>query len=167
MLKVDNLGISFESKEVFSSINFILNDKEKLGLIGRNGCGKTTLLKIIAGELEAENGTITTSKNYRIGYLKQHLQFTANNIVDEVCLSLPEHKKDNFWEAEKILMNLDFSLEDFKKNPNEFSGGWQIKLNLAKVLVSEPDLLLLDEPTSNMDLINQIKVLNILKKKNH
>ena len=154
MLKVDNLSISFEGKEIFSDISFILNDREKLGLIGRNGCGKTTLLKILAGELEPDTGTITTSKNYTIGYLKQHLHFAADNIVDEVCLSLPEHRQDNTWEAEKILMNLDFSLEDLKRNPQEFSGGWQIKLNLAKLLASEPDLLLLDEPTNYLDIIS-------------
>lgn len=154
MLKVENLSISFGDKEVFSDISFILNDKEKLGLIGRNGCGKTTLLKVIAGELEQGTGTINVSKGYTIGYLKQHLHFTADNIVDEVCLSLPEHKKDNFWEAEKILMELDFSIDDLKRSPNEFSGGWQIKLNLAKLLVSEPDLLLLDEPTNYLDIIS-------------
>lgn len=154
MLKVENLSVSFGKQEVFSDINFILNDKEKLGLIGRNGCGKTTLLKILMGELKQDTGTIITSKNYSIGYLKQHLQFTQDNIVDEVCLFLPEYKKDNFWEAEKILMKLDFSLDDLKKSPNEFSGGWQIKLNLAKLLVSEPDLLLLDEPTNYLDIIS-------------
>lgn len=154
MLKVDNLAISFNSKEIFSDINFILNDKEKLGLIGRNGCGKTTLLKIIAGELVQSEGTIVKTKSTTIGYLKQHLQFLETNIVDEVCLSLPEHKRDNFWEAEKVLMNLDFSIDDLKKHPDEFSGGWQIKLNLAKLLVSEPDILLLDEPTNYLDIIS-------------
>lgn len=154
MLKVDNLAMSFNSKEIFSDINFILNDREKLGLIGRNGCGKTTLLKIIAGELAQSEGTIVKTKSTTIGYLKQHLQFLETNIVDEVCLSLPEHKRDNFWEAEKVLMNLDFSIADLKKHPDEFSGGWQIKLNLAKLLVSEPDILLLDEPTNYLDIIS-------------
>ena len=132
MLKVENLSVSFGKQDVFSDISFILNDKEKLGLIGRNGCGKTTLLKIIAGELEQTSGTVSVSKGYTIGYLKQHLQFTENNIVDEVCLALPDYKQYNTWEAEKILMDLEFSIEDLNKNPNEFSGGWQIRLNLAK-----------------------------------
>ena len=154
MLKVENLSVSFGKQEVFSDISFILNDKEKLGLIGRNGCGKTTLLKIISGEVEQTSGTFSVSKGYTIGYLKQHLQFSESNIVDEVCLALPEHRKFNSWEAEKILMDLEFSLEDLKKNPNEFSGGWQIRLNLAKLLISEPDLLLLDEPTNYLDIIS-------------
>lgn len=154
MLKVENLSVSFGKQDVFSDVSFILNDKEKLGLIGRNGCGKTTLLKIIAGELEPTGGTVSVSKGYTIGYLKQHLQFTENNIVDEVCLALPDYKQYNTWEAEKILMDLEFSIEDLNKNPNEFSGGWQIRLNLAKLLISEPDLLLLDEPTNYLDIIS-------------
>ena len=105
MLKLENISKSFSGKEIFNDINFILNDNEKLGLIGRNGCGKSTLLKIISGELEKDNGNIITSKNYRIGYLQQHLQFKEKTILDEVCSALPEYKQDNFWEVEKILQD--------------------------------------------------------------
>ncbi len=154
MLKLDNVSISFNGKNVFEDISFILDDKEKLGLIGRNGSGKSTLLKIISGQLEPYSGNIVKSKNYRIGYLEQHLKFTESNIVAEVSKALPEHEKDNFWDVEKILLDLDFSLEDLTKNPNEFSGGWQIRLNLAKLLVSQADLLLLDEPTNYLDIIS-------------
>ncbi len=154
MLKLDNISISFSGKNVFEDISFVLNDKEKLGLIGRNGSGKSTLLKIISGQLEADGGTITKSKNYRIGYLEQHLKFTEDDIVAEVSKALPEHEKDNFWEVEKILTDLDFSLNDLAKNPKEFSGGWQIRLNLAKLLISQADLLLLDEPTNYLDIIS-------------
>ena len=154
MLKLQNISKSFGGKEIFNNIEFILNDGEKLGLIGRNGCGKSTLLKIISGELEADDGEIITSKNYRIGYLQQHLNFTENTILDEACLSLPDYKKDNFWEAEKILMDIGFSLDDLHKSPAEFSGGWQIRLNLAKLLLTEPDLMLLDEPTNYLDIIS-------------
>lgn len=154
MLKLENISKSFSGKEIFNNINFILNDNEKLGLIGRNGCGKSTLLKIISGELEKDNGNIITSKNYRIGYLQQHLQFKEKTILDEVCSVLPEYKQDNFWEVEKILQDIGFSMEDLNRSPDEFSGGWQIRLNLAKLLVAEPDLLLLDEPTNYLDIIS-------------
>jgi ATP-binding cassette subfamily F protein 3 len=154
MLKLSNISISFSGKNVFDDISFLLNDNEKLGLIGRNGCGKTTLLKIIAGKLSNYGGAVVTSKNYRVGYLEQHLNFIGNTIVDEVCLSLPECQRDNFWEAEKILANIGFSQSDLQKPPREFSGGWQIKLNLAKLLASEADLLLLDEPTNYLDIIS-------------
>lgn len=154
MLKLDNVSISFNGKNVFEDISFILDDKEKLGLIGRNGSGKSTLLKIISGQLEPDSGNIVKSKNYRIGYLEQHLKFIESNIVAEVSKALPEHEKDNFWDVEKMLLDLDFSLEDLTKNPNEFSGGWQIRLNLAKLLVSQADLLLLDEPTNYLDIIS-------------
>lgn len=154
MLKLENISKSFNGKEIFSDINFILNDNEKLGLIGRNGCGKSTLLKIISGELEKDNGNIITSKNYKIGYLQQHLQFKEKTILDEVCSALPEYKQDNFWEVEKILQDIGFLMEDLNRSPDEFSGGWQIRLNLAKLLVAEPDLLLLDEPTNYLDIIS-------------
>lgn len=154
MLKLNNVSVSFNGKTVFDSIDFILNDNEKLGLIGRNGSGKSTILKIIAGKFQQDDGTIVTSKNYRIGYLEQHLIFKEKTILDEVCKSLPDYKKDNFWEAEELLQDLDFSLNDLRRSPSEFSGGWQIRLNLAKLLISEPDLLLLDEPTNYLDIIS-------------
>ncbi len=163
MLKLENISKSFNGKEIFNNINFVESslykeaynyDNEKLGLIGRNGSGKSTLLKIISGELEYDNGNIITSKNYRIGYLQQHLKFTEKNIVEEVSLSLPDYKKDNFWEVEKVLCDIGFSQNDLQRSPDEFSGGWQIRLNLAKLLVSEADLLLLDEPTNYLDIIS-------------
>lgn len=154
MLKLENISKSFSGKEIFQDISFILNDNEKLGLIGRNGCGKSTLLKIISGELEKDDGIITTSKNYKIGYLQQHLKFTEKTILEEACLALPDYKRDNFWEVEKVLQNIGFSINDLDRSPDEFSGGWQIRLNLAKLLVAEPDLLLLDEPTNYLDIIS-------------
>ncbi|MDR1499146.1 MAG: ATP-binding cassette domain-containing protein [Rickettsiales bacterium] len=154
MLKLNNISKSFSGKEIFDNISFILNDREKLGLIGRNGSGKSTLLKIIAKEIEQDDGEIVTSKNYRIGHLWQHLKFTESTIVEEASLALEEHRKDDFWEVEKILMDIGFSADDLQKSPDELSGGWQIKLNLAKLLISEADLLLLDEPTNYLDIIS-------------
>jgi ATP-binding cassette subfamily F protein 3 len=154
MLKVQNLSVSFGGKQIFENINFTINPNEKFGLIGKNGSGKTTLFKILSGQLTDYSGKIIKQESYHIGYLQQHLSFTENNVMDEACLALPDYKKDAFWDASKILSQLDFSEDDKLKDPKEFSGGWQIRLNLAKLLISEPDLLLLDEPTNYLDILS-------------
>ena len=154
MLKVQDLSISFDGKQIFDNLNFIINDKEKVGLIGRNGCGKTTLFKILSGKIKDYEGKISIPKGYKVGYLEQHLQFTQETVLEEACLALPEYKKEATWDAEKILTQLGFSEEDKQKSPQEFSGGWQIRLNLAKLLISEPNILLLDEPTNYLDIIS-------------
>lgn len=158
MLKVQDLSISFDGKQVFENLNFVVNDKEKVGLIGRNGCGKTTLFKILSGKIKDYEGEVSIPKGYKVGYLEQHLQFTQETVLEEACLALPEYKKEATWDAEKILTQLGFSEEDKQKSPQEFSGGWQIRLNLAKLLISEPNILLLDEPTNYLD-INSIRWL--------
>ncbi len=154
MLKVQNLSISFGGQNVFNNVNFIVNNKEKVGLIGRNGSGKSTLFKILCGKLTEYDGDVVIPKGYKIGYLEQHLKFTEKSVIDEACLALPDYKKDAFWDAEKILSELGFSEEDKLRSPAEFSGGWQIRLNLAKLLISEPDILLLDEPTNYLDILS-------------
>ena len=154
MLKVQDLSISFDGKQVFENLNFVINDKEKVGLIGRNGCGKTTLFKILSGKIKDYEGEVSIPKGYKVGYLEQHLQFTQETVLEEACLALPEYKKEATWDAEKILTQLGFSEEDKQKSPQEFSGGWQIRLNLAKLLISEPNILLLDEPTNYLDIIS-------------
>lgn len=154
MLKVQNLSISFGGNNIFENVNFIVNEKEKVGLIGRNGSGKSTLFKILCGKIKDYEGEVVIPKGYKIGYLEQHLHFTEKTIIEEACLALPEYKCDSFWDAEKILTELGFSEEDKQKNPSEFSGGWQIRLNLAKLLISEPDVMLLDEPTNYLDILS-------------
>lgn len=154
MLKVQDLSILFDGKQIFDNLNFIINDKEKVGLIGRNGCGKTTLFKILSGKIKDYEGEVSIPKGYKVGYLEQHLQFTQETVLEEACLALPEYKKEATWDAEKILTQLGFSEEDKQKSPQEFSGGWQIRLNLAKLLISEPNILLLDEPTNYLDIIS-------------
>jgi ATP-binding cassette, subfamily F, member 3 len=163
MLKVQNLSISFGGRNVFDDINFIVGEKEKVGLIGRNGSGKTTLFKILSGKIKEYDGEILVPTGYRIGYLEQHLNFTAKTLVDEACLALPDYKSDAVWDAEKILSQLGFSEDDILKSPTEFSGGWQIRLNLAKLLISEPDILLLDEPTNYLDILSIRWLKNFLK----
>ena len=154
MIQVTDLSKSFGSQLILDSITFSINRGERVGLVGRNGHGKTTLLRIITGEEYADSGDISAPKGYRIGYATQHLQFTKPTVLDEACSGLPEHEKDQTWLAEKILSGLGFSVDDMKRKPSEFSGGYQVRLNLARLLVSDPDLLLLDEPTNYLDIIS-------------
>jgi ATP-binding cassette subfamily F protein 3 len=107
---------------------------------------------MIAGEERPDSGSVIIPKNYRIDYLKQNLEFTADTALNEGIRALPEQEKDHSWKVEKILAGLGFSREDFDRHPDEFSGGLQVRLNLVKALVAEPDLLLLDEPTNFLDI---------------
>jgi len=152
MISVENLSKAFGARDLFKDITFRLNKGEKVGLVGRNGHGKTTLMRIITGEQEQDDGCINMPKNYRIGYLKQQLDFTKPTALEEACLGLPEDEQDQTWRAEKILSGLGFSDADMYKKPSEFSGGYQVRLNLVKLLLSEPDLLMLDEPTNYLDI---------------
>ena len=154
MIQVTDLSKSFGSQLVLDSISFSVNRGERIGLVGRNGHGKTTLLRIITGEEYADSGEITSPRGYRIGHASQHLNFTRATVIDEVSSGLPEHEKDETWKAEKILSGLGFTETDMKRKPSEFSGGYQVRLNLARLLVSDPDLLLLDEPTNYLDIIS-------------
>lgn len=156
MFLVSNITKSFGPQTLFEDVSFILNKGERVGLVGRNGHGKSTLLRMILKEEEADSGTITYPRDYRIGHLSQHLHFTEPNILDECCLALP--LLDDCWKetykAEAMLHGLGFSDADFERSPSEFSGGYQIRLNLAKLLLSEPNLLLLDEPTNYLDIVS-------------
>jgi ATP-binding cassette, subfamily F, member 3 len=152
MISIENLGKAYGKQTLFEGASFKLNQKEKVGLVGRNGHGKTTLLRIITGEDSPDEGSVTIPRNYRIGYVKQQLNFTEDTILKEGMKGLPETEKDHSWKVEKVLAGLGFQLSDMGRNPLEFSGGYQIRLNLAKVLVSETDLLLLDEPTNYLDI---------------
>jgi len=152
MISIENASKSFGSQVLFDQISFKLNHKERVGLVGRNGRGKTTLFKMIIGEEMPDSGSITIPKLYKIGYVSQILSFSESSILNEVMLSLPEEEKDHYWKVEKILSGLGFNQNDMNKPPNVFSGGFQVRLNLAKMLVAEPDLLLLDEPTNYLDI---------------
>ena len=152
MITVENLTKSYNHEVLYDSASFKLNPKEKIGLLGRNGHGKTTLFRLITGNASPDSGTIVTPKHYRIGYVRQELEFTKDTILAEGMVGLREDEKDQYWKVEEILSGLGFTKEDFKRHPNEFSGGFQVRLNLAKVLVSDPDLLLLDEPTNYLDI---------------
>lgn len=152
MISVENLTKSFGSQMLFENVSFRINSHERIGLVGRNGHGKTTLFRLIVGEEVPEAGSIMVPRHYRIGYVHQHLEFTENTVLKEGLQGLPGEEKHQYWKVEKILAGLGFSFEDMQRHPKEFSGGLQVRLNLAKVIVSEPDLLLLDEPTNYLDI---------------
>jgi len=152
MITIQDLSISFDGKALFKDVNVHFNQKEKIGLIGRNGSGKSTFLKLLLKELEPDNGEIKIPRNYQIGYLEQHIRFSHQTIIDEVASVLPEERIYETWKGEKILNGLGFSDEEMLQDPNLFSGGYQVKVNLAKLLLLEPNLLLLDEPTNYLDI---------------
>ena len=154
MIQLSNLSKSFGSQELFTNLNFQLNPGNKVGLVGRNGSGKSTLFKIILGEESPDSGEVLTPKGYRIGALKQYLHFTEPTLREEAALALGEEMKYDVYRVEKILFGLGFDQDDLDKDPLSFSGGYQIRINLAKLLVTEPNLLLLDEPTNYLDILS-------------
>ncbi|GBE40402.1 putative ABC transporter ATP-binding protein YheS [bacterium BMS3Bbin09] len=156
MIQVNNLNKSYGQQVILDNVSFTLDPGERLGLAGRNGYGKTTLLRMILGQEHPDSGTIKIPNNYILGHLSQHIRFTENSVLQEACLSLPktEDVMDETYKAETILMGLGFSIEDLSQDPMELSGGFQVRLNLAKVLVSDPNLLLLDEPTNYLDIVS-------------
>lgn len=152
MIKINQLTKSYFDRELFSEVTFQMNAGDRLGLVGRNGHGKSTLFKLILGQEEYDSGDIVIPRNYRIGHLEQHLQFHQPTILDEAALGLPEDEAHSIYKAEAILSGLGFSEADLERAPSEFSGGFQIRINLAKLLLSDPNLLLLDEPTNYLDI---------------
>jgi ATP-binding cassette subfamily F protein 3 len=153
MIRVTDVEKSFGNQVLFEGLSFTINAREKIGLVGRNGTGKTTLFQIILGTIEPDEGSVAIPDGYRIGYLEQHIHFSQHTVLNEACTSLPREDTDNSWKAEKMLFGLGFSPEDLQKQPGVLSGGFQIRLNLAKLLLSEPDLLLLDEPNNYLDIV--------------
>ena len=154
MIQITGLAKGFGGQTLFQDINFTLGKGEKIGLVGRNGTGKSTLFRIILGEESSDAGDIIVPKNYRLGTLKQHLVFSHPTIIDECMSALRPEESHEQFRAEKILMGLGFKIDDFKRSPSDFSGGYQIRINLAKVLLGSPDCLLLDEPTNYLDIVS-------------
>ena len=154
MIQLTNLSKSFGGQTLFHHLNLKLSPNQKIGLIGRNGSGKSTLFKIILGEESYDDGTLSIPKNYKIGTLRQHLHFTKKSVTQECAQVLSQEEQYNFYKVEKILFGLGFSSEDLEKDPLSFSGGFQIRINLAKLLATEPNMLLLDEPTNYLDILS-------------
>jgi ATP-binding cassette subfamily F protein 3 len=127
---------------------------ERVSLFGRNGSGKSTLLKIIAGEESADDGEVSVPKGYSIGYLKQHLSFSAPTVLEEACLAIKGDPVAEQYKAEIVLGGLGFTEAEMGLPPTSVSGGFQIRINLAKLILAEPNMLLLDEPTNYLDIVS-------------
>jgi len=152
MLNIESISKGFGDQILLDDTGLQINSGERVGLVGRNGHGKTTLLNMIAQTDHPDDGRITCPSGYRIGVLSQKISFEKDSVLEEAMLGLLAHEKDHSWKAEKILAGLGFSQSDMAKAPGLFSGGFQVRLNLAKVLISGPDLLILDEPTNYLDI---------------
>ncbi len=152
MIQINKLTFSYGARTLFKEVSFSMQKGEHIGFVGRNGTGKSTLFKLIMGFETPDSGTIQTPKNYTLGYLDQHIRFSKDSVIEEACTALRDPAEQ--YKAEMILMGLGFSYEDLEKSPHDFSGGFQLRLHLAKVLVSEPDCLLLDEPTNYLDIVS-------------
>jgi ATP-binding cassette subfamily F protein 3 len=162
MIQAKNLSKHFGAQDLFDHVSFQLGNRERVGLVGRNGSGKSTLFKLILGELSTDGGEISIPKGYRLGALEQHIHFTKPTVLEECTQVLnPDDYLEH--EAEKILFGLGFSDEDMQKDPKSFSGGYQIRINLTKVLLQAPNLLLLDEPTNYLDIVSVRWLKSFLK----
>ncbi len=156
MLQVTNIQKSYGKQLLFDGVSFTVNPRERVGLVGRNGHGKSTLFRMILGDEHPDSGAITMPSGYTVGHLSQHIHFSQETVLNEACLALPanEDHRDETYKAEAILHGLGFTNADFDRHPSSLSGGYQVRLNLAKVLVSGPNLLLLDEPTNYLDIVS-------------
>jgi ATP-binding cassette, subfamily F, member 3 len=196
MISVDGLTVEFSGSTLFRDISFVINDKDRIALMGKNGAGKSTLLKIIAGAQAPTKGRISAPKEAVIAYLPQHLMTENKRTVFEETAQAFAHihamereietlnnelatrtdyESDSYYEliervsalsekfysieetnfdaeVEKILIGLGFERSDFTRPTEEFSGGWRMRIELAKILLQKPDLILLDEPTNHMDI---------------
>ncbi len=196
MISVDGLTVEFGGTFLFKDISFVINEKDRIAVMGKNGAGKSTLLKIIAGERSPSAGRVSSPKDTVIAYLPQHLMSENNRTVFEEASQAfaqifamqqemeainneltirTDYESDEYFqliekvstlsekyysieetnfeaEVEKILLGLGFSREDFSRPTGEFSGGWRMRIELAKILLQKPDLILLDEPTNHLDI---------------
>ncbi|WP_417858312.1 ATP-binding cassette domain-containing protein [Xanthomarina gelatinilytica] len=207
MLNIHNLSISFQGEYLFEDITFKLSPGDRIGLIGKNGAGKSTMLKILAKELEPDSGQIAADKNLSIGFLKQDIDFELGRTVleesyeafkdiktleakiediNEQLVKRTDYESDGYHqlmvdlneiqhqyeilggynyqgETEKILQGLGFKRSDFEKLTDTFSGGWRMRIELAKLLLQNNDILLLDEPTNHLDIESIIWLEGFLK----
>jgi len=182
MLSFNNLELILGGKTLFTNVSLIIHRDQRVGLVGANGAGKTSLFKIITKDIEVDESSLSYPSKLRISYLEQEVPATDEIAIDyvlsgdqkliEIQNNILEAEKNEQFEslgelyalfnsldgysaeskAEKLMMGLGFKKSDFKKSLNEFSGGWRTRLNLAKTLMQPSDLMLLDEPTNHLDL---------------
>lgn len=163
MIQADNLHLSYSGLSILEGVSFSIQKGEKCGLIGRNGSGKSTLFRLMIGQEKPDEGTLSIPKGYRIGHLQQHIHFTQPTIVEEAALGLREEDKDSIYKVEKLLLGLGFTIDQLDLPPQSCSGGFQLRIQLAKVLLAEPDCLLLDEPTNYLDILSMRFLAKFLK----
>jgi len=125
VISIENVFKSFGGNVLFDGLSFRVNPRERVGIVGRNGHGKTTLFKLITGEEDTDKGSIIVPRNYCIGYVKQQFAFTESSVLEEGKKALPPNEQNHEWKVEKILVGLGFALEDLHRHPNEFSGGFR------------------------------------------
>ena len=164
MLTIDHISMEFSSRPVLDDITFLINRKERIALVGKNGAGKTTLLRLIAGEYQPTAGRIARDADMTIGYLPQMMLFHDDRTLrDEVMRVKDEGSPVTGYgiegedarfiaEMDRTIIGLGFERKDFERPCSEFSGGWRMRIELAKILLRHPDLLLLDEPTNHLDI---------------
>jgi ATP-binding cassette subfamily F protein 3 len=163
LLQASNLGKEYGGRKIFSGLSFAVDEKQKIGVIGRNGAGKSTLFRILTGEEEADEGRIMIGSKARIGYLKQADDFLdGESTLDYLMRSSGREE----WKAKKVASR--FQLDGSKLNlpAKGLSGGWRMRLKLAAMLLLEPNIFLLDEPTNYLDLSTLILLGNYLKSYN-
>jgi len=163
MIQITNLSKAYGGHVLFENISFSLNKGYKVGFVGRNGSGKSTLFKLLLGEEEHDSGDILIPKNYYLGALKQHIHFTHPSVRAECASALSGDEAYDTYKVEKMLFGLGFSHEDLDKDPLSFSGGYQIRINLVKLLATNPSMLLLDEPTNYLDIVSMRWLASFLK----
>ena len=159
MLQASGIIKTYGGHVIFDGASFTLGPGERAGLAGRNGSGKTTLFRLILGRELPDEGAISMPRGYKAGHLSQQIHFSAGTILGEAMLGLAAKNghpplDSEAYRAKAILMGLGFQTEDFSRHPLELSGGFQVRLNLAKLLLEEPNLLLLDEPTNYLDIVS-------------
>ena len=156
MIELNNVSKYFGTRCLFDEVNFFINEKDKIGLVGLNGSGKSTLFKILAGLESIDSGNIRIPKDYKIGYLTQHINLTKDSILNEAISSIPQDEDgtDRTYLAKAMLSGLGFTDESLSLSPYKLSGGFQVRLELAKLLLTNPNLLLLDEPSNYLDIVS-------------
>ena len=196
MISVDGLTVEFGGTTLFQDISFVINEKDRIALMGKNGAGKSTLLKILAGVRQPTRGSVSAPKDTVIAYLPQHLMTENNrtvfeetsqafahlfemeaeiNRMNDELATRTDYESESYYalieqvaalsekfyaidlthfeeDVEKILLGLGFERKDFNRPTEEFSGGWRMRIELAKLLLKKPDVLLLDEPTNHLDI---------------
>lgn len=163
MIQIENLSFGYYDNILLENVTFSVGKGEKIGFIGKNGSGKSTLFRLIAGKEKPSTGKIIVPKDYSTGYLDQHIHFSKKTVLDEAVSVLSTADGSEDYLAKRILNGLGFSNADFDQLISSFSGGYQLRLHLAKVLLQRPDILLLDEPTNYLDIVSINWLKNYLR----